>query len=121
MAEKEQKLSEKRTEWSEDRTILSNERTFASWMRTGMASLAIGIGLQAVFRAAEPTWIAKAAASVFVLISLLIFWVAWINACKKLARLDSHVAEPLSRTHFKSIAGVLALGSVVTGVVLWLT
>ena len=42
-------LAENRTDWAEDRTILANERTFAGWMRTGMASLAVAIGLKAVF------------------------------------------------------------------------
>ena len=114
-------LAEDRTEWAEDRTILANERTFAGWMRTGMASLAIGIGLQAVFGAAEPTWLAKTAATIFVLIAIIIFWVAWRNACKMISRLDAHVAEPVSQTHFKTIAAILSFGAAVSGAVLWLS
>lgn len=115
-----QTLAEERTDWAEDRTILANERTFAGWMRTGMASLAVGIGLQAVFGAIEPTWIAKSAASIFVVIALIVFWAAWQNAAKMISRLDAHVAEPVSRTHFKLIAGIMGVGSLASGIVLWM-
>jgi putative membrane protein len=67
-------LAQDRTDWAEDRTVLANERTFAGWMRTGMASLAIAIGLQAVFGVTEPTWIAKSVASIFVILSIVVFW-----------------------------------------------
>ena len=113
-------MAENRTDWAEDRTILANERTFAGWMRTGMASLAIAIGLQAVFGAVEPTWLAKAAATIFVGIAILIFWVAWRKSCKMIARLDAHAAEPVSKTHFGTIAAVLATGALVSCVVLWI-
>ena len=116
----EKTLAEERTDWAEDRTLLANERTFAGWMRTGLANLAIAIGLQAVFGAMQPTWVARAAATVFVVVSLLIFWAAWRNATKMTARLDCHVAEPVTQSHFKSIAGFMAFGSIVTGVILWL-
>ena len=112
--------AEDRNDWAEDRTILANERTFAGWMRTGMACLAIAIGLQAVFGSIEPTWIAKLAATVFVLIALSIFWFAWANACKMISRLNAHTAEPVSQTHFGTIAGCLAAGSIFACVVLWL-
>ena len=58
-------LAEDRTHWAEDRTSLANERTFAGWMRTGMAAIGVAIGLKAVFGAFEPTWMAKAVASIF--------------------------------------------------------
>ena len=113
-------LAEHRTDWAEDRTILANERTFAGWMRTGMASLAVAIGLQAVFGSVEPTWVAKSAATVFVVISTLIFWAAWRNACKMVVRLDAHESEPVSKNYFGTIAGILAIGAMTTGIVLWL-
>jgi putative membrane protein len=113
-------LAQDRTDWAEDRTVLANERTFAGWMRTGMASLAIAIGLQAVFGVTEPTWIAKSVASIFVILSIVVFWAAWRNACKVISRLDSHAAEPVSKSHFKTIAAIMTLGSLATGVVLWL-
>ena len=66
-------LAESRTDWAEDRTILANERTFAGWMRTGMACVAVAIGLRAVFGEFEPTWVAKAVASVFIIAALYVY------------------------------------------------
>ena len=70
-------LAEQRTDWAEDRTIQANERTFAGWMRTGLASVGLGLGFQAIFRATEPTWAAKSVATIFICIGIFIFWAAW--------------------------------------------
>ncbi|EEX10213.1 conserved hypothetical protein [Ruegeria lacuscaerulensis ITI-1157] len=117
---KSQDLAEERTDWAEDRTILANERTLAGWLRTGMACVAIALGLKAVFSAVEPEWLAKAAATLFVLISLLIYWGAWANARRVYARLDAHSAQPASKFHLRLVVGCLTLGSVACCVVLWL-
>jgi putative membrane protein len=108
-----------RTEWAEDRTILANERTFAGWMRTGMAALGMALGLKAVFGDFEPTWLAKAASSIFVVIAILIFYAAARNSAKAQARIDSHITQPQSVTRFKLLASLLALGAVSTGLILW--
>lgn len=113
------KWAEDRTDWAEDRTIMANERTFAGWMRTGMAAIAVAIALRAVFGAAEPTWAAKAVATAFILAALAAFWSAQRNARAVLERLDEHSAAPLKRAHFAWIAGLLALGAVATGLILW--
>ncbi|NOE20810.1 DUF202 domain-containing protein [Ruegeria atlantica] len=115
-----QELAEDRTDWAEDRTVLANERTFAGWMRTGMASVAIALGLKAVFGAVEPTWLAKAASSLFIAVSLLIYWGAWRNALRVYARLNPHSSEPASKTHLCVVVGSLSIGSVVCCIVLWL-
>ena len=73
-------LAEDRTDWAEDRTILANERTFAGWMRTGMAAVAVAIGLRAVFGEFEPTWVAKAVASVFIFAALYVYLAAQASA-----------------------------------------
>ncbi|MEL6505083.1 MAG: DUF202 domain-containing protein [Pseudomonadota bacterium] len=113
-------MAEERTDWAEDRTVLANERTYAGWMRTGMASLGMAVALKAVFGATEPTWLAKTVATIFVVIALMIFWAAQRNAKKVVKRLDSHAAEPVSSTHFRLIAALLAAGAVATGFVLWM-
>lgn len=113
------KMAENRTDWAEDRTILANERTFAGWMRTGMASLAVAIGLRAVFGAFEPTWLAKAVASIFVLVALYIFWAAQQSARQTLERLHDNQAhaQPASRMVILSL--IFSIGSVCVGGVLW--
>lgn len=108
-----------RTDWAEDRTILANERTFAGWMRTGMASLGMALGLKAIFGDFEPTWLAKAASSVFVLIAVLIFYAAAANSAKAQARIESHTTTPQSVTRFRLLASLLAFGAICTGLILW--
>ena len=113
------KLAEDRTDWAEDRTILANERTFAGWMRTGMAAVALAIGLRAVFGEFEPTWAAKAVATVFIALALYIFWVAQDSAAATQKRLHDHKAHAQSNTRMRTIAIILALGSIGVGGVLW--
>jgi putative membrane protein len=71
MADK--KTSQHRTDMAEDRTSMANERTFSSWMGTGLGAIGVAIGMKAVFGAFEPTWAAKAVASIFIAIASLIF------------------------------------------------
>jgi len=111
--------AEDRTNWAEDRTLQANERTFAGWMRTGLGSVGVAIGLQAVFGKFEPTWAAKSVASIFIVIALVLFWSARRNACATFGRLSDHSAEPLGRSHFTTIASLMALGAIGTGCVLW--
>ncbi len=112
--------AEERTDWAEDRTVLANERTFAGWMRTGLAAVGIGLATKAIFRVAEPTWVAKLAASGFIAVGILIFYFAWRNGRGVLDRLDAHVARPLPRRHLGAVAGLFGLASLVVMVVLWL-
>ena len=71
MADK--KTSQHRTDMAEDRTSMANGRTFSSWMGTGLGAIGVAIGMKAVFGAFEPTWAAKAVASIFIAIDILIF------------------------------------------------
>ena len=111
--------AEARTDWAEDRTVLANERTFAGWMRTGMACIAIAVGLRAVFDEAEPTWVPKAVATIFIGAALLIFWSAWRNAAKGQRRLDTHDAEEQDHEVFGLLATVFSVGAVAVCAVLW--
>ncbi|MEL6290119.1 MAG: DUF202 domain-containing protein [Pseudomonadota bacterium] len=112
-------LAEDRTDWAEDRTVLANERTFAGWMRTGMSAVAIGIGIHAIFKATEPTWLAKVGALAFIAIGILIFFVARTAACKMIARLNAHTAEPVTGGRLTLIATAFAIASGFVGVILW--
>ncbi|MDF3381505.1 MULTISPECIES: YidH family protein [unclassified Sulfitobacter] len=113
-------LAEDRTDWAEDRTILANERTFAGWMRTGMAAVAVAIGLRAVFGEFEPTWVAKAVASVFILAALYVYWAAQASAAKTQRRLSDHHANAQPNSRMKVLAILLAFASAGVGVILWM-
>ncbi len=114
------RLAEDRTNWAEDRTLLANERTFAGWMRTGMAALGVALGLKAVFGPFDPTWVAKAAATVFILIAVLIFAAAAREARRAQARIASHDAEAQSTRRMLLLAILLSVGGLATGAILWL-
>ena len=111
--------AEQRTNWAEDRTILANERTFNSWMGLGLGAVGVAIGLKAVFGAFEPTWAAKAVASLFLLIAISIYWMARHMACKTIARLSRHEAEPMPTKNFTAIVIAMSVATVATGAVLW--
>ena len=112
-------MAEDRTHWAEDRTILANERTFAGWMRTGMASVALAIGLKAVFGPFDPTWVPKSIATVFLGVALFIFWAARHQACTTTERLDQHQAQVQSRRHMTLLASFLGIATIGTGIILW--
>lgn len=116
---KENDLAEHRTNWAEDRTILANERTFAGWMRTGMASVALAVGLRAVFGQFDPTWLAKSVATIFIVLSLFIFWAAERSAAQTLDRLSDNDANAQPMSRMRMIAAALAVGAVSVGGVLW--
>lgn len=120
LAEDRTDLAQDRTDWAEDRTVLANERTYAGWMRTGLASVGMGLAFNAIFRATEPTWLAKAVATIFVGLGIFIFWSAWRHSCQVRKRLESHAAEPLESSRLGLITGVFMFGSAALGVVLWI-
>ena len=119
LAEERTDWAEDRTDWAEDRTILANERTFAGWMRTGMAALAVGIGLKAVFGDFDPTWVAKSVATLFVVAAVLIFWAAALQSRKAQKRIASHSTSVQSHKRMTTLAILLSAGSVATGAILW--
>lgn len=111
--------SRTRTKWAEDRTVLANERTFSSWMGTGLGAVAIAIGLKAVFGATDPTWVAKLVASLFLLVAIVIYWMARNQACKTLERISENDAEALPSKSFTKLAAIMTLATIATGGVLW--
>lgn len=119
LAEDRTDWAEDRTDWAEDRTILANERTFAGWMRTGMAAIGVALGLKAVFGDFEPTWLAKAGATLFIVVAILIFWAARQSSCRTQNWMNDHAVERQSATRTTIIATILSIGAVLTGTILW--
>ena len=117
---KESDPAESRTALAEDRTILANERTFASWMRTSLASIAIGVGFQALFSSMEPTWVPKAIATAFLLLAIVIIVLAERRAAAVMERLSSHVVVTAKTINLKLLSAVVSIGSLALIVALWL-
>ena len=113
------KPSRTRTNMAEDRTSMANERTFSSWMGTGLGAIGVAIGMKAVFGAFEPTWAAKAIASIFLIIAVLIFYQARQQACKTVNRLRETDFEAKSGKSFTVLAVLMSIAAVGTGAILW--
>ncbi len=113
-------LADTRTAWAEDRTMLANERTFAGWMRTGMACIALALGLKAVFKDTDYPLVAKAVAELFIVVAILIFWAAVTKCRETQKRMKDHDVEAQSHQRMTTLASILTLGALATGVILWL-
>lgn len=111
--------SNTRTKWAEDRTILANERTFSAWMGTGLGAVGIAIGLKAVFGATDPTWVAKAVATMFLAVAIGIYWMAQRQACQTLERLSENDAKAQPARSFTRLATAMTVATIATGAVLW--
>ncbi|GGD63010.1 DUF202 domain-containing protein [Erythrobacter arachoides] len=118
-AEKNTKWAENRTDWAEDRTIMALERTFAGWMRTAFAAIAIAIGFRALFGEFDPPWIAKAIASMFLLLAVVFALGAERRACKAFSRLSSHAVDSPKMPNIKLISYSVAAGSLALLVAFW--
>lgn len=111
--------SKTRTKWAEDRTILANERTFSSWMGMGLGAVGVAIGLKAVFGATDPTWVAKLAATSFLVIAVVVFWMAHNQACKTLERLRDNDAEAMPVRNYRLLSTAMTVATLAVGGVLW--
>ena len=113
-------LAQNRTDLAEDRTVLAHERSFGSWMRTGLASVGIGLGFNALFRAVEPTWVAKAIATAFLLIAAFIFISAERRACTILTKLETHRVAALRPVRIRLMAWALVAATLALTAAMWL-
>ena len=115
-----QELAADRTDYAEDRTVLANERTFAGWMRTGLAAIGIGVGFQALFQRLDPAWVPKAAATLFILLGIFIFWSAERRACAVFRRLNAHEVRNMSPVLLRWVAGLMSIGALTLIAGIWL-
>ena len=117
--DKKTRWAENRTDWASDRTVLANERTFNSWMGTGLGAVGVAIGLKAVFGDFEPTWAAKAVASVFLGIAIVVFWAARNQARKTIRSMENYDAAPMPTKNFTLLASLMTLATLAVGAILW--
>lgn len=113
------KWAEERTDWAEDRTIMALERTFAGWIRTSFAAIAIGIGFRALFGAFDPPWLARAIATMFIVLAIVFALGAERRACKAFNRLSSHAIDAPKLPNMKFIAWAISLGAALLIVAFW--
>ena len=118
-ADQSTKWAENRTDWAEDRTIMALERTFAGWMRTAFAAIAIGIGFRALFGEFDPPWLAKAIASMFLVLAVVFAMGAERRACKAFSRLSSHAVDSPNMPNIKLISYSISIGALLLLVAFW--
>lgn len=113
-------LAENRTEFAEDRTIMSVERTFAGWMRTSFAAIGIGIAFHALFGDLQPPWLARAIATLFIVLGAIIAIGAERRACGNFDRLSTHHIDSPKIPNLRWIAYAVVVGAAALAVSLWL-
>ena len=109
-----------RDELAEDRTILANERTFGSWMRTSLGCVAIGVGFQGLFPAMEAPWVPRAIATGFLLLAVLVIFLAERRAAAVLQRLSAHAVVTARVMNLRLFAVLVSLGSLALIAAIWI-
>lgn len=109
-----------RDELAEDRTILANERTFGSWMRTSLGCVAIGVGFQGLFPSMEPPWVPRAIATGFLLLAVLVIFLAERRAAAVLQRLSAHAVVTARVMNLRLFAILVSLGSLALIAAIWI-
>lgn len=118
-AEERSEMAEERTYFAEDRTLLANERTFAGWSKTSFASIGLGLGFQALFRSAEPVWVPKCVATLFILLGILVIWLAKIRAVRLLGERSGNHVNLTSRRTFRILAVSVSAGGLALIASIW--
>ena len=114
------RLAEDRTDLAEDRTVMAVERTFAGWMRTGFGAIGIGLAFRGFFGELDPPWLARAIATVFILLGGLMAVAAERRACAAFQRLTSHKVGAPQLPNLRIPAYCVAAGALVLIVALWM-
>ena len=107
-------LAEERTNFAEDRTVQATERTFAGWLRTAFAAFAVGLAFHAIFGDLKPSWLARAIATLFIVLGIMIAFTAERRTSRTFARMSTHEVDRPHRPSlwwmsWSAIAGALAL------------
>lgn len=118
--DKNTELAIDRTDMAEDRTIMAVERTFAGWIRTSFAAMAIGLGLRALFGELEPPWLAKAIATMFMMLAIWIALNASSRACASLGKMREHVVYSPQQQQMRWIGYAVAAGAGLLIAGLWI-
>jgi putative membrane protein len=120
LAEERTEAAERRTDFAEDRTVQATERTFAGWMRTAFAAIGVGLGFQALFGELEPPGVAKAIASLFIILGVIVAFTAERRACAAFDRLSTHEIERPETPSIRWMSWSVIAGGLTLVAALWL-
>ena len=113
-------LAQDRTDMAEDRTIMAVERTFAGWIRTAFAAIGIGLAFRVLFGELEPPWLAKAIASMFIALAIVLALNAERRASRSLKRMRTHAVDGPDTPRFKLLTWCIAAGAAILIAGLWI-
>ena len=112
-------LAKDRTHMAEDRTIMAVERTFAGWLRTAFGAIAIAVGFRALFGDLDPPWLARAIATVFMIIAVLLSILAQHRAVRSLDKMATHAVERPSKWYYRWLGYTVAAGAALLAAGIW--
>lgn len=98
-----------RTALASDRTLLASERTLAAWWRTALAALAAAVALSKLFDEVAGPVLIRAAATLPILLALLILFVAARRYSTTARSIESESVERVPRTELWVGTGLLGL------------
>lgn len=76
-ADRRDALAERRTESAFHRTLLAEQRTYSAWVRTGLASSATGFAIAKLMTEAQPAWLVRCLAILFIVAGASMFGLAF--------------------------------------------
>lgn len=103
--------AERRTAFAEDRTVQAAERTFAGWLRTAFAAIGVGIAFHVVFGDFDPPWLARAIATLFIVLGMTIAFTAQQRAASTFARLSTHQVDRPRMPNMRWMSWVIIVGA----------
>lgn len=89
-------------------------------MRTSLASLAIGVGFQALFSKMEPPWVPKGIATAFLLLAIIVIVLAERRAAAVMDRLSAHVVVTARAVNLRLLTAAVSMGALALIAALWL-
>ncbi len=119
LAEDRTEEATERTDLAEDRTLLANERTFAGWCRTSLACVGVGLGFQAIFKDMEPTWVAKAIATVLISLGIYVIWQAERRASRLRGRKSENEVSLMRPENFRTMAVAITCSAILLIIGIW--
>ena len=111
--------SEEHLHLAEDQTLMSSERTYAGWLRTALTAVAVALGFTALFRDADAAWVAKAIATLFLLLAIGVLVAADRRAAEVQRRLNAHFITGASRSTIRLITWASAFATLALMGTIW--
>ena len=118
--DKSTKWAEFRTDLAEDRTVQATERTFAGWLRTAFAAIGVGLAFHVIFGDFDPPWLARAIATLFIVLGATIAYTAERRACRTFSRLSTHEVKRPRTPNIRWMSWSIIFGALLLIAGLWI-